>query len=130
MSKFENVSIYDVDFELATDNGEIEHFTFKPLPFRLYPKAFGIFSKFSDMKTEDANDMLKVLDEKTLTELSAILKEMVARSYPDLSEDKVEIFVMSNLFQLIEPLSKLIFRQTQANKRKATQFQNELSKDN
>jgi hypothetical protein len=117
--KFERMSIYDVDFEMTDDKGEKVNYTLKPLPFKYYPKAFAIFSKFSEAKEGDTSNILQLLDEKAVQDLIDLEKVMIQNSYPDLEEKKVEYFVMSNAFELIEPLSKLIFKQSKLQPRQA-----------
>lgn len=127
--KFEKMTIYDVDVKMTTDDGEEVNYSFKPLPFKYYPKAFKVFSAFSNMKEgEDTSKLLEALDEQMIEDLSQLIKVMVSNSYPDLSEEKVENFVISNLFQLIEPLSRVVFKQEKAEPRKVLKVQNELSK--
>jgi len=103
MSKLTTSIRYDINYKI----GE-EEFIFKAIPFKYFPKAFSILSKFSTLEENSTGqELMELLDEDTLTKLTEIQKIMVSNSYPDLPEDEVERFVTSNLFQLIEPLTKL-----------------------
>lgn len=125
--KFEKLSIYNVDFKLTDDDG-VEHvFTFKPLPFSRFADAFDFFMKFESYNKdseglsdeEKGKKFIELLDKESIKILSSLLYDMVTVSYPELSKDKVENFVLSNMFSLIEPLSNVTFRQAKSNPRKA-----------
>ena len=66
----------------------------------------------------DESTFMSIFDKETVTTLSSLLFDMVSISYPDLDKMKVESFVMANMFTLIEPLSRVTFRQEKGNPRK------------
>jgi len=128
MDKWAKLSIYDVDFKITDEDGEEHNFTFKPLPWENFPQAFdtiakietmGLFSQKDNMTEEEAaKEFLKAVNKEVLTDLSSICKIMVRNSYPEIDEKVINSFVMGNLFQLVEPLSKVLSRQSK-DKRKA-----------
>ena len=134
--KWSKLSIYDVDFSLTDDDGEEHHFTFKPLPWAYYPKAFDVFGKIEasglfeskeDMSDEDfVRHFFKSVSKDLVSELGEVCKIMVKHSYPDKKDEEIEGFVMGNLFSLIMPLSKVISRQGKQS-RKAEKSLNESS---
>lgn len=123
--KWEKVSIYDVDFKIEDSDGNEQVFTFKPLPFATYPKVYDLLSKFSEFDGEDEKAFMKALDEKTMKDLLSVELDMVLNSYPDMDKAKAERFVLSNVFQLIEPLVSITFKQEKGNPRKMAQAKNE-----
>lgn len=129
--KFDKMSVYDYVWKTEDDDGEEQVFTFKPLPFKMYPKIYKILSELQDLKVEDDSDgkeFLKVMTNKNLIEELLVLeKEMVLTSYPDLSEEKVERFVSSNVFELMTPLIALMSKAEKVDKRRTDKAKNELS---
>lgn len=119
--KFENLSIYDVDLKLMDDNGNEQVFSFKPLPFKTYPRVYDIIGKLTELKDVEGDDAFKSLDSKTMGELMDVQLEMVLNSNIGMDKRKAEIFVASNVFSLIEPLVSLTFKQEKANPRKMEQ---------
>ena len=117
--KFDKLSIYDIEHKIKDDDGVEHTFNFKPLPFSDYAKGFDVFSKMSDLEGLEGKDIIKKLDKDTINSLIALEKTMVSNSYKDLDDNKVEVFVMSNVFELIDPLSQVIFKQTKLNPRQA-----------
>jgi len=128
MNKFEKMSIYDIDWKTTDNDGEEQVFTFKPLPFSSYPKLYGLLNKLSESgimdkeeglsEEEQSKKFLSSLSPELVEELTFLEKEMVKNSYPELTEDKVERFVTSNAFALMEPMMNLTNRQEKANPRK------------
>ena len=128
IDKFDRMSIYDVDWKTTDNDGEEVSFTFKPLPFSFYPKLYGLLNKLSDSgmmdkgeglsEEEQSKKFLSNLSPELVEELTFLEKEMVKNSYPDLTDDKVERFVTSNAFALMEPMMDLMNRQEKANPRK------------
>lgn len=116
--KWEKVSIYDVDFKIEDSDGVEQVFTFKPLPFATYPKVYDLLSKFSDIDSTDGKAFINSLDEKTMNNLLEVELQMVMNSYPDMNREKAERFVLSNVFDLIDPLVGITFRQEKVNARK------------
>lgn len=126
--KWSKLSIYDVDFKLTDEDGEEHNFTFKPLPWSEYPKAFQVFNNLQEVGffnvSEDAteqelvNHFFKCVNQKLINELADVCYTLVQNSYPDKDEGQVKNFVMGNMFYLIDPLSKVISRQSKS-KRKA-----------
>ena len=55
---------------------------------------------------------------------------MVSKSYQELSEEKVELFVESNMFELLTPLMELMSRSDKRDQRKVQKIKNELSTTN
>lgn len=123
--KWDKVSIYDVDFKLVDNDGEEQVFTFKPLPFATYPKVYDLMAKFNDVSGDDEAAFMKALDEKTMKDLLDVELAMVSNSYPDMDKAKLERFVSSNVFQLIEPLVSITFKQEKGNPRKMNAIKNE-----
>lgn len=123
--KWDKVSIYDVDFKLVDNDGEEQVFTFKPLPFATYPKVYDLMAKFNDVSGDDEAAFMKALDEKTMKDLLDVELAMVSNSYPDMDKAKLERFVSSNVFQLIEPLVSITFKQEKGNPRKMSPLKNE-----
>lgn len=130
MNKWDAVSIYDVDFDIEDSDGNKHSFTFKPLPWAYYPKAYNVLGDLSNSGIMDiteglsseeyAKEFFSKMSEKLITEFSAVCFFMVKNSYPEKDDASIERFVMGNLFALITPMSKLISRQGK-DKRKADQ---------
>ena len=120
--KFEKLSIYDVDVRLIDDDGTEQVFSFKPLPFATYPAVYNLLTKFSDLDAEDDKAFMRMLDKATMKELLDIELEMVQTSYPDMDKAKAERFVVSNVFQLVDTLVQLTFKQEKGNSRKMEQI--------
>lgn len=127
--KWSKLSIYDVDFKLTDEDGEEHSFTFKPLPWADFPKAYDVFGKLErsglfDADGDDdeafARQFFEKIDSALITELASVCKVMVSNSYTHLDDKVIEPFVMANVFQLIEPLSKIITKQSK-DKRKTDQ---------
>jgi len=124
--KFEKLSIYDVDMKLVDDDGVEQVFTFKPLPFATYPRVYDLVGKLNGLNTDDNEEsFMKLLDKDLMDELLNVELEMVLNSYPNMDKLKAEIFVISNSFQLIEPLIAITFKQEKANPRKMSLAKNE-----
>ena len=127
MDKWKETSLFDIDWKTTTDSGEEVTFTFKPLLGKDFVKAFGLFNKLSDMpeQTEGETDeafskrAMASMDEEFINKLYDVASTVVSRSYPDKKEDEVNAFVGANLFDLIEPISKLVIRESKRNPRKA-----------
>lgn len=124
--KFDKTSIYDLDFKITDNDGEEQTFTFKPLPFKFYPKTYALIGKLQKLQgekglsdEEQIATLIDKLDEETVALLLELEKVMVEKSYPTMDEEKIELFVTSNMFQLMEPLIQLISRQEIVNPRKA-----------
>lgn len=122
--KFEKLSIYDVDIKLKDEEGVEYNFTFKPLPFATYPKVYPLLGKLTgiDFDDKDAKKVFEKFDEETVELLSKIELEMVLNSYPDMELTKAQNFVMANMFDLIEVLVNLTFKQEKGNTRKMEQI--------
>lgn len=133
--KFEKMSIYDLDWKTTDNDGEEQTFTFKPLPFSYYPKLYSLLSKLSESGLTEMNDELseearakkfmEALSEDLVLEIVSLEKAMVKTSYPDLLDEKIDRFVTSNAFNLLDPLMNLMSRTEKVNPRRV---QNELSK--
>jgi hypothetical protein len=128
--KFDSTSIYDLEWKTVDNEGVEQVFTFKPLPFSYYPKLYSLLNKLSEAdlmskknvelpEEEQAKKFMESLSEELVQELVGLEKSMVKNSYPALSDDKVEKFVTSNAFELLEPLMSLMNRSERANQRKA-----------
>lgn len=123
--KFDRLSIYDVDWKIVDADGKEEVFTFKPLPFKHYPKIYKVLGKFQSLKVDESlpeeeqgASFMENLDVGTIEELLELEKVMVKNSYPDYDDGKLERFIMGNMFELIEPLVKLMGRAEKYDKRK------------
>jgi hypothetical protein len=93
-------------------------YTFKPLPFRHYPKLFGVIKATNNVNTklnqkkkegklseeEVGQMMFDILSEEDIEKIITLEKIMVMSSYPEEPEKKVETFVMKNMFSLLGPL--------------------------
>lgn len=123
MDKFEKHSIYNVTFKLTDEDGKEESWELKPVPWSLFPKAFKLIGKMSDLQGAEGEQDLKQLfatfDEDTVKELSEVEFAIVKNSYPEKSDADIQKFVMANMFDLIEPMVNLTFKQTKVDKRKA-----------
>lgn len=111
--KFEKLSVYNVDFKIK-DSDDLEHtFTFKPLPFNRFPEVFEVVKKLQNISKKAGNteEMFQYFTPEFITEVSDLEVAMVKRSYPEMDDDKVQGFVQSNLFDLIEPLVQTSFKQ-------------------
>ncbi|WP_298753000.1 hypothetical protein [uncultured Arcobacter sp.] len=130
MDKFEKHSIYNITFELENEDGTKDSFEFRPLPWKHFPKVFKVVQTMTELtdgmdeeekKNVDAKKLFSTFDEETTTNIIDLEKVMVSTSYPEKKEEDVEKFVISNMFELIEPLINLSFKQQKANPRKAEQ---------
>lgn len=128
--KFDKMSIYDIEWKTLDNEGVEQSFIFKPLPFLHYPKVYKLLNGMQSLKFEeglsDEDKNKKLLETITknglLEDLLSLEKIMVSNSYPDLKEDKVDLFVTSNVFSLMEPLFGVINRQEKTNPRKVAQY--------
>ena len=113
--KFKKYSIYDVEYKIGEDT-----FVFKPLSWQHFPKLFSLIQEFQKVKfdKDKPEEMMKLFTEDTMKTLLELEKEMVKVSYPDLPEDDIERFVMSNFMELVNPLFELAFKQEKFNERK------------
>jgi len=114
--KFDKMTIYDVDWKTTDNDGNEQVFTFKPLPFKYYPKTYDLLSKLQDLSEgvlpDEADEKLfEKISGDLVGELMELEKVMLINSYPDKTEQEIELFVSSNVFQLMEPLLKLVSRQ-------------------
>lgn len=133
MDKFEKMSIYSIDWKSIDNDGNEQVFTFKPLPFQYYPKTYDLINKLKDLKVDESlseeeagEEIMGRLNSSIVSQLVDLEKVMVSTSYPDLSEEKVELFVMSNAFNLMDPLLQLINRQETIAPRQAEAAKNDL----
>lgn len=128
--KFDKMSIYDIEWKTLDNEGVEQSFIFKPLPFLHYPKVYKLLNAMQSMKVDeslsDEQRKKKILEVITkdglMEELMSLEKVMVSTSYPDLSEEKIDRFVTSNVFSLMEPLFGVINRQEKTNPRKVAQY--------
>lgn len=125
--KFDKMSIYDVDWKTVNNDGEETVFSFKPLPFKHYPKIYKVLGRLQDLnldgdeglsEEDKSKKFLSSVSEDVIDELMSIELIMVKNSYPDLTDEKAELFVTSNLFQLVEPLVQLMGRAEKFDKRR------------
>jgi hypothetical protein len=128
--KFDKMSIYDTEWKSLDNEGVEQAYTFRPLPFKYYPKTYDLLNKLQELKVDESlseQEREKAFLEKMNSDVIALLMElekaMVKKSYPDLSEEKIELFVTSNVFLLMEPLLKLISRQEVIDPRHVTAAQ-------
>ena len=111
--KFEKLSIYNVDFKIK-DRDDLEHtFTFKPLPFSRFPEVFEVVKELQGLskKATSTEEMFQYFTSEFIEKLAELEVAMVKRSYPEMDDDKVQGFVQSNLFDLVEPLVQTSFKQ-------------------
>lgn len=103
--KFAKLSIYDVDFKLKDGDGVEHTFTFKPLPFKDYPKLYDVLNSLSKLDgLDDEKQFFNKIESSDISKIAELEKAMVKKSYPDKRDEDVENFVQSNLFDLINPL--------------------------
>ena len=125
--KWKKVSIYDVDLTIVDNDGEEQHFTFKPLPWSHFAAAYDVIlgiqriqpTGADKMSEDEANNYLMAnLSKELIQKMSEVLLAMVMNSYPDLDAKTAEGFVMANLFNLVGVLGDVVSRQS-TNTRKA-----------
>lgn len=119
--RWKNFNIYDITQDFEDNEGNLQSFTFKPLPWKDFPKAYNLVSKMGAVaKSGDEAEFIKRMDEEYMDEAIRICKLMVLNSYPEADESSIEGFVMGNVTELVDVLFRLITRQKK-NKRKAEQ---------
>ena len=77
--KFDKMSIYDVDWKSTDNDGNEQTFSFKPLPFKYYPKIYKVISRLQDLDFDDslseedqAKQFMKNLDEELVSNIMEI----------------------------------------------------------
>ena len=121
MSKFSKFKILSVEYELEDNDGNMEMFNFKPLPFSLYPDVYELIQLMSDAglisDTMKESDFISKLNKEVIAKLTDVEFQMVKNSY-DLPDEEIQDFVGSNMFTLIEPLMSLLNRGEKSSPRK------------
>lgn len=83
--------------KLNVDGIERE-FTFKPVNWEHFPKIFTLATRFQNLKE---NEILSVMDEKTLSSLMEMELLMFKNSYPEMKEQDIKNIIMDNVFEIM-----------------------------
>ena len=110
--KFERHIAKPKIIKLKNEDGEEDTFTLQPLRFKDLPKLYAVFRKFASMdkeklKEEDSEEMLKLLDEETITLITELVSKTLKYSYPEEDEASLEAFGTTHLMDLLGEIIEL-----------------------
>lgn len=92
-------------YEFKDENGVVDKFEFRPLGFEYLADFMAMMKNISKNKPGDSG--LENFNDETSERIRKLIMGMLKKSMPEVSEDKLSVFAMSNFSRLFEILMEL-----------------------
>ncbi len=76
-------------------------FVLKPLPLSSLPDLFRVFKAFAKLRPGSEEEFFDKLDEETSKKMTQLAMDTMKLSYPNMSEEKLELFVSTNFMPIL-----------------------------
>lgn len=104
-------SIYTKDFTFNNLDGQVETIKLLPLTGKHLPAIFRISKRFQKLPKDSTPDqVMELMDDSVITDISEICKATLKRSLPNATEDDLDSFSTQYMFDLLPIITELNFK--------------------